>query len=130
MIQFLLIHSFYFSFWPHHTACRVLVPQPGIKPVPPLVEAQSLDHWAAREVFLLDSFCFLTYKSYIPLYLLGQICLDVTHFKIFIRCLLCTRSCSSFPYLKKKKHYLFNVKFILVTSIYIVLSFPLPHKSS
>ena len=30
-------------------ACRILVPQPGIEPVPPAVEAQSPNHWAARE---------------------------------------------------------------------------------
>ena len=26
-------------------ACGVLVPQPGIEPMPPTVEAQSLNHW-------------------------------------------------------------------------------------
>lgn len=26
------------------------VPQPGIKPLPPAVEAQSVNHWAPREV--------------------------------------------------------------------------------
>ena len=31
-------------------ACRTLVPQPGIEPVPPAVEARSLNHWTAREV--------------------------------------------------------------------------------
>ena len=30
------IFLFYlFKFWPHHTACRLLVSQPGIEPVPP-----------------------------------------------------------------------------------------------
>ena len=28
----------------------ILVPRPGFKPVPPAVEAQSLNHWTAREV--------------------------------------------------------------------------------
>ena len=28
----------------------ILVPQPGIEPVTPVVEAQSLNHWTAREV--------------------------------------------------------------------------------
>ena len=37
-------------FWPCHEACRVLVPQPGIEPMPPAVEAWSLNHWTAREV--------------------------------------------------------------------------------
>ena len=31
-------------------ACRILVPRPGIEPVPPAVEAGSLNHWTAREV--------------------------------------------------------------------------------
>ena len=31
-------------------ACRILVPQPGIEPMPPAVEARSPNHWATREV--------------------------------------------------------------------------------
>ena len=30
-------------------ACGILVPWPGIKPVPPALKAQSLDHWTTRE---------------------------------------------------------------------------------
>ena len=33
-----------------NTACGILVPRPGIKPMPPAVEAQSLNHWTTREV--------------------------------------------------------------------------------
>ena len=33
---------------PLHTAHGILVLQPGIKPVPPAVEACSLNHWARR----------------------------------------------------------------------------------
>ena len=40
----------FFSFWPCPTACGILVPRPGIEPVPPAVEARSLNHWTAREV--------------------------------------------------------------------------------
>ena len=36
-------------FWLHHTACGILVPQPGIEPVPPPVGAWSPNHWTARE---------------------------------------------------------------------------------
>ena len=36
-------------------ACRILVPRRGIKPVPPAVEAQSLNHWTSREVPKLAS---------------------------------------------------------------------------
>ena len=31
-------------------ACEILVPQPGIEPLPPAVEAQSPNHWTAREL--------------------------------------------------------------------------------
>ena len=30
--------------------CGILVPPPGIEPMPPAVEAQSLNLWASREV--------------------------------------------------------------------------------
>ena len=38
-------------------ACGILVPWPGIKPVPPAMEAQSLNHWTDREVPLMQSWC-------------------------------------------------------------------------
>ena len=44
------------DFWLHHAACGILVPTPGIKAVPPAVEAQSLNHWTAREVPLESNF--------------------------------------------------------------------------
>ena len=31
-------------------AYRILIPQPGIEPAPPALEARSLNHWTAREV--------------------------------------------------------------------------------
>ena len=36
---------FFFMFWLHHAACGILVPQPGIEPTPPALEA-----WTVREV--------------------------------------------------------------------------------
>ena len=33
-----------------HVACGILVPRPGIKPMSPALEAQSLNHWTTREV--------------------------------------------------------------------------------
>ena len=41
-------------------ACGLLVPQPGIELVPPVVEAQSPNHWTAREFpsFFLKMFLF------------------------------------------------------------------------
>ena len=40
-------------FWPCRGACRILVPRPGIEPVPPAVEAWILNHWTAREAPVL-----------------------------------------------------------------------------
>ena len=40
--------SFFKKIWPGHTACRILVPQPGIELVVPALEAQN--HWVLREV--------------------------------------------------------------------------------
>ena len=39
-----------FFFWPCQMACRILIPQPGIEPMLPAVEAQSPNHWTTREV--------------------------------------------------------------------------------
>ena len=40
----------FFFFLPRHTACAILVHRPGIEPMSPALEAQSLNHWTAREV--------------------------------------------------------------------------------
>ena len=45
--------SWLLYFWPHHVACGILVPRPRIEPMVPAVEAQSLNHWTAREVPML-----------------------------------------------------------------------------
>ena len=37
-------------FWPGLTTYGNLVPRPGIEPATPALEAQSLNHWTAREV--------------------------------------------------------------------------------
>ena len=57
------LHTFFF--WPCHVACRILVPRPGIKLGPPAVEAQSPNHWPARE-FLSFSFIWGLIKDYSP----------------------------------------------------------------
>ena len=41
---------YFYFFWTHSMARGILVPLPGIEPAPPAVEAQSLNHWTAREV--------------------------------------------------------------------------------
>lgn len=48
----LSMNSFLF-FWPFCTAHRILVPQPGVEPVPPVVKAWILNHWTAMEVLIL-----------------------------------------------------------------------------
>ena len=35
---------------PLNGACKTVVLQPGIEPVPPALEAQRLNHWTTREV--------------------------------------------------------------------------------
>ena len=49
-------YIFFFSFfWLRRAACRILDLRPGIKPVPPAVEAQRLNHWTTREVPIMFS---------------------------------------------------------------------------
>ena len=48
-------------FWPCHTACKILVPQPGIEPGSMAVKAPCPNHWTAREVPPRDSYCLLAY---------------------------------------------------------------------
>ena len=47
---YLPVKLFFFFFWPCHMACKILVPQPGIEPVPPALEAGSPNLWTTREV--------------------------------------------------------------------------------
>ena len=42
-----------FGFWPRHTARGILVPWPGIKPMPSALDPWSLHHWTSREVPVL-----------------------------------------------------------------------------
>ena len=43
---------FFFCFWPCHASCWILAPQSEVELVPPALEAQSLNHWTAREVLV------------------------------------------------------------------------------
>ena len=42
--------AFFFFFMPRHLACGILGPQPGIEPMLPATEAQSLNQWTTGEV--------------------------------------------------------------------------------
>ena len=48
-------------------ACGILVPEPGIEPMPPAADVQSLNHWIAREVpimiFNINSFFFFFFNG-------------------------------------------------------------------
>ena len=59
-----------FFFWPHCAACGILVPRPGIEPVPRAVEVGSPNHWTAREFsvspFLNNPGAFVLNPSLVP----------------------------------------------------------------
>ena len=59
--RFFLLWLVLFFFLPYHEACWILVPQPGVEPVPPAVEAWSLSHWTASRVPC--GWCFLYPKK-------------------------------------------------------------------
>ena len=50
VLLFVFVFRVFFFFWPHSVACKILVPQPGVEPVPPALGKQSLRHWTIREV--------------------------------------------------------------------------------
>ena len=49
-MKFIILIAIIFFSGLHHRARGILVPQSGIKPVLPAVEAYSLNQWSAREV--------------------------------------------------------------------------------
>ena len=56
---FSLVFTIYlFIFGPRHMSCWILVPWPGIEPVPPALEEQSPNYWTAQEIRrLLHPWC-------------------------------------------------------------------------
>ena len=69
LARFPFIYLFFF-FWLSHTACEILIPQPGIKPVPPTLGAQHSNHWTTREA---PPFIYLTIML-IASYYVSQSC--------------------------------------------------------
>ena len=49
-VHFFICIYLFKLFWPHHTACGSLVPQPRIKPELPALEVHSLNLWTASKV--------------------------------------------------------------------------------
>ena len=60
--EILTVWSFPPLFWLHHATCGILVPQPGIKPMPPSLEAWSPNLWTTRELVC----CLVLYRSLLP----------------------------------------------------------------
>ena len=54
----------FFFFWTCYAACGTLVPPPGIEPLPPILEARSLNHWTTGEVPTVYLFTFSAVKGY------------------------------------------------------------------
>ena len=49
-IYMFVLVFFCLIFWSHHTECKTLAPQPRLEATLPTVEAQSLNHWTARDI--------------------------------------------------------------------------------
>ena len=49
-IMLFLLLLFIFIFWLCRLTCGILVPQPGIGPMPPALEVWGLNHWTIRDV--------------------------------------------------------------------------------
>ena len=47
---------FFFFCWQCPAACGILVPSPGIKPVPSTMEVQTLNHWTTGDIHKIPSF--------------------------------------------------------------------------
>ena len=54
----------FFFFFLHPMACGILVPQPGMESLPPIVETQSLNYWTPREVPNCQDL-YITYLSFL-----------------------------------------------------------------
>ena len=80
-------------------ACEILVPKLGIKPMPPAVEVQSLNHWTSREVSRSKMSRFLFWdpqELYGRLYKLHSIFQNNSHFPTLIHKLMKTKRFSCF----------------------------------
>ena len=52
-ISFFPSFLLYLFFWPHHEACGILVPQPGVKHTSCALEVWRLNNWTIKEVLWL-----------------------------------------------------------------------------
>ena len=57
-----VLFCFVFTFWPHHGACGILVPGPGIKPTSPAFESWTRSH----RLQITDPMCCNQKRSHVP----------------------------------------------------------------
>ena len=62
---------FFLIFQPCYVAYRILIPPPGTESAPPAMEAQSLNHWMARDVPKITFFIWFSLKQCASNLLLG-----------------------------------------------------------
>ena len=76
-----IFNYYYYFFGPHHTACGILAPRPGIEPAPPAVEAWSPNHWTTREFpRLLSKVNFFSHFYFSPGEFLLYVLCPLVHF--------------------------------------------------
>ena len=60
LFKFYFFYQFFswiiFIFWLCRAACGILIPWPGIEPMPPTMDTQDLNHWTAGKVTLFCQF--------------------------------------------------------------------------
>ena len=92
-------------------ACGILVPQPGIKLMPPALEAQSLNQWTAREVPYGMPNIILNWKCDVP-------CINSSIFNISLKnCILFSPN-PNFHMIHTLKHYTTNYKFTSILTLF------------
>ena len=88
----------FFFFWPYQVAYGILVPHPGIKPVPSAVKVWSPNRWTARKV---------------PLYIFSDL---ICHTKTYLSRVLFHYSL--FFLANKRYHKLFQRNFTFIVNLY------------
>lgn len=82
--------AIFFFFWLHHTTCRILVSQPGIKPCPtPTGEAQSPNHQRNPYTVCTDSLCMWGPVCDCTRVLVCALYVSICALLVCIRCFLC-----------------------------------------
>ena len=62
--------------WPHRATCGMLVPCPGIEPIPLAMIAQSPNQWIARESQIPQNYLKESFHFFLHVFLIFQILYD------------------------------------------------------